>query len=72
MPNVPFAITDGSLTFLGKRAMRRERWRGKKVEWKRLEERERRRGLDKTREGRSDKRRGRRKGSGTNGNYISV
>lgn len=25
MPNVPFAITDGSLTFLGKRAMMRER-----------------------------------------------
>lgn len=25
MPNVPFAVTDGSLTFLGKRAMMRKR-----------------------------------------------
>lgn len=39
MPNVPFAITDGSLTFLGTRAMRRERdekkkkWSGK--DWRR-------------------------------------
>ncbi len=56
MPNVPFAITDGSLTFLGTRAM--GEMRKKKVEWKRLEERgqrERRRGLDKTREGRDQR-----------------
>lgn len=34
MPNVPFAITDGSLTFLGTRAMKRERQREREMKKK--------------------------------------
>lgn len=62
MPNVPFAITDGSLTFLGTRAMKRERARErdeKKVQCKGLEERgqqERCTGLDEMKTGRDQAR----------------
>lgn len=39
MPNVPFAVTDGSLTFLGKRAMMTDRCENMGKDWRREDSR---------------------------------